>query len=316
MPEQSHNDTEQPAREPGSLKVFLYAQPSVIGKYLFRVREAHVTEHLAPLIRRRTGAAKLDLVLRGLALPPAHVGARKEGPGLVLPRHSYEMLHDLTRFAELGGDDSDLEASAKVTKLKRKWVGDQLEILEEMGLVRRVRRPGRRPILMVLRDDGSGDPFDDPDGRSSSDRYITIHGTLIASRTLARWKGAELSAYLAAMYAERYDDRRRGLGRQMPGTGQWFRPLDWFEDADGKYGPPGRPSLPLSVSSLERGMTLLADEDLIRRRRTTLHPRANTKFSRPRTIYTNRFGSVTVPQLLPAREIAAGLDEDLEAEEL
>jgi hypothetical protein len=54
-----------------------YKQPNLVGKHVFRVREIHVRDHLVPLLRKnRLGAAKLDLILRGLALNPQHTGKR------------------------------------------------------------------------------------------------------------------------------------------------------------------------------------------------------------------------------------------------
>ena len=58
-----------------------------------------------------------------------------------------------------------------------------------MKLVRREPRPGKRPRLVVLRDDGSGQPFDDPDG-SPGNTYVRILGSVIASGALASWGGA------------------------------------------------------------------------------------------------------------------------------
>src|SRR5690349_6539092 len=119
----------------------------VVGKHLFRIREQHVADHLAPLISHKSvGAVNLDIVLRGIALSPAHAGERE--PGLILPRYSYEQLHDLTRApGTLGSALPDVDAPAEVVRLKRKWVGKQLARLEELGLLRRQDRPGQRPKL-------------------------------------------------------------------------------------------------------------------------------------------------------------------------
>ena len=100
-----------------------------------------------------TSAAKLDLVLRGAALLPEHAG--KHAPGTVLYAYSYERLHDLCRPANTFGDfGSEVDTPAEVVAAKRKWVGEQLRRLEALALIRRVERPGRRPYLIVLRDDG------------------------------------------------------------------------------------------------------------------------------------------------------------------
>ncbi len=176
----------------------------VVGKRQFRLREAHVAEHLIPLITSHAvGAAKLDIVLRGVALQSAHAKSRQVG--LVLPLYSWEELHDLAREPlGLGDAPPDVEPSSKVVRQKRKWVGQQLGRLEEMKLLSRDERPGKRPKLVVLRDDGSGEPLDDPDGTEGK-TYVTILGAVIASGKLAKWGAPGVSAYLAAMAAERHD---------------------------------------------------------------------------------------------------------------
>ena len=69
----------------------------LVGKHQFRVRETHVRDHLAPLLTKgRSGAVKLDLILRGVALNPVHKGKRKT-PGQVLDTYIYPELHDLAR---------------------------------------------------------------------------------------------------------------------------------------------------------------------------------------------------------------------------
>ena len=101
----------------------------VVGKHLFRVRERHIAEHLVPLIAGRAAAtAKLDLVLRCIALSPQHAGNR--APGVVLPQCSWELLHDLSKGDKgLGALGPGMDPSPDVLKLKRKWVGQQLKRL-------------------------------------------------------------------------------------------------------------------------------------------------------------------------------------------
>ena len=282
----------------------------VVGKHLFRIRERHVADHLVPLISgRAVAAAKLDIVLRCIALSPQHAGKRV--PGLVLPQCSWELLHDLARGDQgLGTVGPGIDASPQALKLKRKWVGHELGRLEEMKLVRRELRPGNRPRLFVLRDDGSGELLDDPDG-SPGNTYISIRGSVIASRTLASWGAPELSAYLAAMAAERsenYDGRRI-----EPGTGRWYRPLAWFADTDDLYGPSDRVRLGFSVPTLERGIAKLEAEKLIARRRILRNPRTNRRLKGPRNLYFNNFDALDkkIKPLKPGRvkEFEEGLIE-------
>ena len=203
----------------------------------------------------------------------------------MLPRISWEQLHDLTRSPKLlGSNPPDIDASPTVIKAKRKWVGEQLVRLEELNLVQRTERPGRRPKLVVLRDDGSGDPFDDPTG-SGANTYLTILGTTISSGRMAIWGAPEFSASLAATAAERYDPVTRA-NNDPTGMGQWFRPLGWFADVDRHYGPDARMRLPFSVPTLERGIRSLNKDGLILRHRVTRSPSSGQRLQGPRTLYT------------------------------
>jgi DNA-binding HxlR family transcriptional regulator len=259
----------------------------VVGKHLFRIRERHIAEHLTPLIAgRASGAAKLDLVLRCAALLPRDAGNRE--PGTVLSRCSWELLHDLARPADqLGAAPPGMDPPESVRKLKRKWVGEQLSRLEELGLLRREMRPGKRPKLVVLRDDGSGDPFDDPDG-TAGNTYVSILGAVIASRALAKWGAPELAAYLAAMVGERHASPRP----TNPGTGKWFRSLAWFADVDGFYGPDDRVKIAFSEATLERGLKNLERNSLISRKRISVAPGTNRRLSGPRNLYSNNFATL------------------------
>ncbi len=192
--------------------------------------------------------AKLDLLLRGVALLPDD--AKGRAVGLVLPQYGYEDLHDLVRDPDrYGSVGEEAEYPADVRKAKRKWVGEQLQRLETLNLIRRTGGPGR-PDLVVLKDDGSGDPFDAPTG-AKRDWYVTVHGSLISTGTLRDWGAPELCFYLAAMIAER-SGRQTQKKDIRPGEGQWFRTLDWFADLE-KRRPEGSITIPFSVPNLERG---------------------------------------------------------------
>lgn len=259
----------------------------VTGKYLFRVREQHVADHLIPMMRSGSaGAAKLDLLLRGVGLYEEHAGKRKVGT--VLPFHSYEDLHDLIRKSDTGSEPLNLDANAKALKLKRKWIGAQLRLLEGRKLIERTKQSGRRPTLRVLCDDGLKKPLDDPDG-SPGNSYVTVLGGAFSSRAMAGWGVPELSAYLAAMAAERSSRRREGKKAPEPGSGPWFRSLAWFADSDDFYGPAGRVKLPFSEATLERGVARLEEAGHLTRRRIHSDPVTGTRFAGPRTLYTNRF---------------------------
>lgn len=290
----------QSASEP-----FFYAG-SVRGKRIFRIREQHVADHIIPLMRgHAVGAAKLDIVLRGIALQEPHAGGREVGT--VLPEHHWDALHDLARPARgMGDEPPDLDPSSKVLRLKRKWVGEQLARLEDLNLIMRVNRPGKRPALRVLRDDGTGAPLDDPVGIDGN-TYVTILGTIISSGKLAIWGAPALSSYLAAMYAERHDARSRRSTRPT-GGGTWYRSARWFADVDGRYGPIARVRLPFSVPTLERGLHQLRDENLIYWRREVTHPGTRRRLAGPRNFYTNRFSELGGDSTTPDPGAAAATD--------
>jgi hypothetical protein len=107
-------------------------------------------------------------------------------------------------------------------------------------------------------------------GYSPGDRHrldVTIRGSVIASGALARWKAPELAAYLAAIYAEFFEDRGGDRAATSAGTGKWWRQLAWFTNA--QWHPLDRPLLPFSKSLLEDGLNALAAEGLITREKRT-----------------------------------------------
>lgn len=134
--------------------------------------------------------------------------------------------------------------------------------------------------------------MDDPDGTAGR-TYVTILGAVIASGKLARWGTPALSAYLAAMAAERHDSAAR-TGSRKAGDGRWFRSAAWFADAERKYGPDARVRLPFSVPTLERGLHPLRSEGLVSWERHAWNLRTTRRLAGPRNVYTNRFGQLEV----------------------
>ena len=254
------------------------------GKFLIRVRLAHITDRYAPMIAAKSvGAVKLDLLLRGIALLPDDAGRRK--PGYVLHDWSFEHLHDLIRREPIARRRRRL-TDREMRHLKRKWLDNQAKKLVRRRLLRVEPSPGRRPRLIVLRDDGSRGPFDDP-GATGGDPYVTIRGSLIASGTFANWGAPEVAAMLAALYAEFYSERPRDRPLSADGTGRWWRQLAWFNTSD--WHPLRRPMLPFSKSLLERGFASLAEQQLVSRSKMSHDPRTKQRFQTPRVVYRNRF---------------------------
>jgi hypothetical protein len=251
---------------------------------VLRVREAHLRDHVAPLLNRNAvGAAKLDIVLRGVALANA-----REAFGSLPPAATWEELHDLVRPRDFYRSD---------TRLKRKWIGEQLLRLEGLRLLRRrsdTNSSPDRPQVMILRDDGSGHSIDEPTGRFP-DSYVSISGQVISSGRLATWGCPQLAAYLAAMIAERYarsDELLAALWqlKERPlGNGRWYRPVEWFADKS-KTRPPQHITVPFAARTLRRGLRLLREEGLITAERVQHDPRTGKRFEgRSRLVYTNHF---------------------------
>jgi len=282
------------------------------GKYLFRIRQAHVAEHYAPLIAQKAiGAVKLDLVLRTIALDEAFAGRRRP-IGMVLPIYTYESLHDLAKeLPQPRNAQRRLDRQAR--HLKRKWVADQLGKLADLGLVRVTPQPGRRSKIIVLSDRGGG-RLDDPgavaDWRAAApgDRYITIRGGIVASRALSRWSAAEVAAYLAAVHAEFYNER--GANRPpVPGEGTWWRQLRWFNDAS--MEPTDRVLLPFSTTLLEQGLQAHVAAGLITKRAIIRSPTSNRRISQQRVLYDDHFGKLDRGQReVPAEKFAEAVEAE------
>jgi hypothetical protein len=285
----------------------MYA-PGIPGKYLFRIREAHIRDHYIPLMTKKSlGTVKLDLALRGLALLPAHAG--KRDAGLILPGISYEVMHDLVREPNIyaTSHESEYDADSPVSrKLKREWVREQLSKLESMDLVKRSpRTQGGRPTIHVLRDDGSKLALDDPTG-STANSYTTILGGIFTSGTIRQWDTPELSFFFAAMVAERHH-RYRTKDESALGAGQWYQALSWFADkAD--HRPANHVRLPFSTATLDRGLRKFLAAGLIEKVLTRNNPRGG-KFNRgPRNIYTNHFDQLATPEPIDKHDLTSTLE--------
>lgn len=274
----------------------IWYRPGIRGKYLLRLREAYVAGPAADMVAaRRFGALKLDLVLRGLALPPAH--AEPNEPGFV-PRHrgrcSYEALHDMCRDRTRFSFDPGAEDTPQVVDKKRTWVREQLQELERRELVRRepAHRRGR-PDIIVMRDLADGEPFDDPDGKTGGP-YITVLGAVLASERFPRWGASRIAAYLCAMKADR-DALYRDPDSGPIGSGTWFRQADWFNGTNPNFPmPANHVAWPFSTITIQRGLRELRDDGLIQAVRTIRNPDTGRRFaSGPRMVYTNQFNTLS-----------------------
>lgn len=230
-----------------------------------RMREGYLRDFLVPQVNAGSMAtAKLDLVLRALA-------QASDEPGVVPAAFTWEALHDLCRPSNHYVGE---------VRLKRQWVGEKLARLERLNMLSREEaRAANRPRLVPLRDDGSGKPFDDPG--DSEDSYTTFLVRLIEHQQFQAWGAAELTAYFAAMIAERYARQDDGLGwvnAERPfGGGVWFRSLDWFRDAEGRR-PSEHIKIPFSERTLRRGFAELRKQGLIASKRMSVDPRTGDRF--------------------------------------
>ncbi len=270
--------------------------------YRTRVREHYVRDHVVPLINRRAaGAARLDLVLRVLAARPDDKAEAGRVPGSL----SWNQLHDLVRRPDFYQGTS---------ALKRKWISDKLRILEDRGLVRRLDAGTIRPEIVVLRDDGSGQPFDDPTGQGR-DSYVTVLGSLVQYGRVASWGGPDLAVYYSALTAERYARsdtlmvQRFRLEDQPLGGGPWYRPLRWFADESGSR-PDRHVRYGFSLQTLQRGVRSLEEQGLIARRRIHVDPRTGRAFRHEtRMLYFNGFNEAA-----PNRRRIAPSSRSIDAE--
>jgi hypothetical protein len=117
------------------------------------------------------------------ALAPQHAGFNATARSIKveldravrLVARSDEHLHDLAKDVPVqrpGAARSD----QSTRHLKRKWVMNQMSKLVALDLVRVEPRARDRPTIIVLRDDGTRQPFDDPGeaGGYDDDRYSSM----------------------------------------------------------------------------------------------------------------------------------------------
>lgn len=261
------------------------------GRGRVRVRETYVRDTFGRLLSlRASGAAKMDLLLRGLA------SVEKEG--LLDTRISWEELHDLIRPGDYYGE---------ATKLKRNWVGDKLERLDAENLVHRVMSPGGRTLVQVLRDDASGEPLDDPG--PAGEGYVTVSGDLFEYGRIGTWGSPELSAYLAAMIAERFTrsaPETAFMNAGLPwGAGLWFRELRWFSDPRGQR-PQHHVRMPFSERTLRRGFVSLRSQGLVATVRIHRDPRTGDPFrqAQGRYLYQNGFADMRPGKGIRSQDLA------------
>jgi hypothetical protein len=202
---------------------------------------------------------------------------------MVPPSYGWQQLHDFVRPVVRYKDSP---------ALKRKWVSEQLLTLERADLLRR-EGSGGRPAIVVLRDDSSGNPLDDP-GIEEDTSYVTVHGSLFSQQRVADWGTPQVAAYLAAMIAERYarsDPALAEINRYFAfGNGVWYRPLSWFADPEG-LRPANHIRVDFSEKTLGRGIRLLTEQGLMASRRTYHDPRTGERFrsGHTRVLYFNGF---------------------------
>ena len=228
-----------------------------------RLREVYLRDFLGPQVNAGSiVTVKVDLVVRALA-------QASDQPGVVPTGLTWEDLHDLCR----PGYDGE-------ARLKRQWISEKLARLERLNLL--ARESGgvaNRPRLVPLRDDGSGEPFDDPG--ASHDGYATFLVRVIEHGQLQHWGAGELTAYFAAIVAERYarqDDALAWVNAERPfGGGVWFRSLDWFRDSEGRR-PTEHIRFPFSERTLRRGFAELRKQGLLASKRMTVDPRTGKRF--------------------------------------
>ena len=252
---------------------------SVGGRQRIRLRDTYVRDVVGPLLATSaTGVAKLDIVLRGLAMQS------DAAEGRVPADISWEMLHDWCR---------DRDTYRADRRLKQKWINDKLIRLESLGLLSRRSLPGRQSEIIMLSDRYDLAPFDDPGARGDS--YVTVLGDLMRFDLFGAWGAPELSAHLAAMNAERYAridpllSQNEKLEDRPFGGGRWFRPLSWFADTE-QHRPAEHIRYRFSDRTLRRGLKSLSKQGLVAQEWISRDPRTAKEFDKgPRVLYHNGF---------------------------
>ena len=135
---------------------------------------------------------------------------------------------------------------------------------------------------------------------------------MFSSGAIRAWDGRRLTAYLAAMYAERFNAGHLKEQAADIGDRKWFRSPAWFADMHGRYGPPGRTKLPIAEASLIEGLRALEQERLITHKQVTTNPTNGQRLQGRRNLYTNNFRSL----ITTGQQITEALREEAVARAL
>ena len=256
--------------------------------------ERYVADHLAPLIAsHRPDAASSISSFEGSHSRPTTwehanpVSSFATGAASTMRRST---ISSVTRV----GSPQPFRRTTMTTRSSGRpnesGYASSFKVLEGRGLLtRRDRGDGPREIVM-LRDLGDRQPFDDPGAKANYRSYVTILGSVLAAPIFRTWGSRELVGFLCATVGDRYacNQQKRAHGVDLvAGSAVWYRQADWFNNENG-YRPAGHVALPFSTTTIERGLKAMRDRHYIIGHRKKKAPDGK-RFQHPRMIYTNRF---------------------------
>ena len=169
----------------------LKRQTSVRHSFFFRATQSDPLPPAVLLLQNRSGNG-LHLKMALLYLWAA--GSENTDPGSGTP-HTVKRLHYPDVAHLFGFENPDNQGKRRVANAKNRLV--------DIGLISSEARPGKSPIITLLKEDGSGDLYSPPGSKGAGGKYLTLPRGFWSKGWYLHLSGSALISMLALMYMQK-----------------------------------------------------------------------------------------------------------------